>query len=366
MTEHIGCVVIGAGVIGLAVGRALALADRDVIILESKNSIGTETSARNSEVIHAGIYYPEGSLKTRLCVLGRHQMYAFCADHGVTAKKTTKLVFAIDEAEKKSLTELQSKARRNGVLLQWLDEDQVHRLEPNLRCAAALLSPETGVVDSHGFMLALQGDAEAHGAVIAFNSPVTGGSLESNGLVLNIGGTEAMTLSCNTVINCAGLGAQQVSRSITGVNAETIPPLNNAKGSYFYLSGKAPFSRLIYPIPSTATLGLHYTLDLSGQARFGPDLEWTDAISYTVDPGRADLFYAAIRRYWPGLPDGALRPGYAGIRPKVQAEGEAAHDFVIQGPEETGLLGYCALYGIESPGLTSSLAIADYVAEIAL
>ncbi len=363
MSDRVDCAVIGAGVVGLAVARALAIAGREVVVLESEDAIGTATSSRNSEVIHAGIYYPEGSLKAQLCVEGRRQLYAFCETHGVTAHKTTKLVFAADESELAGLRNLQEHAGRNDVPLEWLEKDQVKRLEPALACSAALLSPETGIVDSHGLMLALQGDAEAQGAVVAYNSPVMRGRSVKEGLVLEVGGVESMSLTCTTVINSAGLAAQKVSHDLDGVDKASIPPLHYAKGNYFYLSGKAPFSRLIYPLPGTASLGLHYTLDLSGQGRFGPDVEWVNAISYAVDPGRADLFYSAIRKYWPGLPDGSLRPGYAGIRPKIQAPDEPAHDFVIQSPQETGVRGYSALYGIESPGLTSSLAIADYVVE---
>lgn len=363
MTETIDCVVIGAGVVGLAVARSVARAGHEVIVLEAADAIGTATSSRNSEVIHAGIYYPEGSLKARLCVTGREMMYAFCKSHGVAAKKTTKLVFAADQTEVDGLKALQAHADRNGVSLDWLTKPEAQALEPNLSCAAALLSPETGIVDSHSFMLALHGDAEAHGAVLAFNSPVVSGRWAGDSIVLNVGGTEATTISCSTVINCAGLGAQNVSHNIDGLDPATVPDLYYAKGNYFYLSGKPPFSRLIYPIPGTASLGLHYTLDMAGQARFGPDVEWIDKVGYEVDPGRSDVFYDAVRKYWPGLPDGALRPGYAGIRPKLQAPGEPARDFVIQSPKETGIPGYCALYGIESPGLTSSLAIADYVLE---
>lgn len=366
VTDQADCVVIGAGVIGLAVARVLAKAGRDVIILESQDAIGTATSSRNSEVIHAGIYYPEGSLKARLCVRGRQQLYDFCSSHGVSAKKTGKLVFAATDEEAERLKSVQDHAAKLGVSLEWLGASEAQALEPQLKCTAALLSPETGIVDSHGFMLALQGDAEAHGATIAFNSPVVSGTSEASGIALNVGGASPMTLKSTTVVNCAGLGAQGVSKSIDGANPDSIPPLHYAKGSYFYLSGKAPFSRLIYPLPGSASLGLHYTVDLSGQARFGPDIEWTDTLSYAVDPSRAERFYDAIRKYWPDLPDGALRPGYAGIRPKIQAPGESAHDFEIQGPAETGAPGYSALYGIESPGLTSSLAIADTVAETLL
>ena len=363
MADSVDCVVIGAGVVGLSIARALAMAGRDVVILEAADAIGTGTSSRNSEVIHAGIYYPEGSLKARLCVRGRELMYAFCADHGVTAKKTTKLVFAANEGELKGLKDLQAHAGRNGVALDWLTRSEAQNLEPDLECHAALLSPETGIVDSHSFMLALQGDAEAHGAVIAFNSPVQGGRRTGNAISLDVGGDEPSTLLAGLVINCAGLGAQAISSSVEQLDLKRVPALHLAKGSYFYLSGKPPFSRLIYPLPGSASLGLHYTLDLSGQARFGPDIEWVDQVSFDVDPARVDLFYEAVRAYWPGLPEGALRPGYAGIRPKIQAKGEPAKDFSIQMPSDSSMPGYCALYGIESPGLTSSLAIAEYVSE---
>lgn len=348
---------------GLAVARAMAIAGREVIILESADAIGTATSSRNSEVIHAGIYYPEGSLKARLCVRGRELMYAFCENHGVSAKKTGKLVFAENESEIEGLRTLQTHAGRNGVNLEWLSASDARKLEPNLRCSAALLSPETGIIDSHGFMLALQGDAETHGAVLAFNSFVTGGEAFTDGMELQISDADETRLKAKTVINCAGLGAQGISQALKGLRTETVPPLHYAKGNYFYLSGKAPFSRLIYPLPGSASLGLHYTLDLSGQARFGPDIEWVTSIDYPVNASREGQFYEAIRKYWPELPDGALRPGYAGIRPKLQAQGAPARDFDIQMPEKTGCAGYCALYGIESPGLTSSLAIAEYVME---
>jgi L-2-hydroxyglutarate oxidase LhgO len=361
VTETTDCIVIGAGVVGLAIARAMAIAGREVIVLEGADAIGTATSSRNSEVVHAGIYYPEGSLKAQLCVEGRRQMYQFCDTHGVSAKKTTKLIFAANDSEIDGLKNLQAHAERNDVALEWLSASEVSRLEPNLDCASALLSPETGILDSHGFMLALQGDAERYGAVIAFNSPVIKGCSTGKGVELRVGDHEETVLEGKTVINCAGLGAQEVSHSIVGANETAIPHLHYAKGSYFYLSGKAPFSRLIYPLPGSASLGLHYTLDLSGQARFGPDIEWIDSINYTVEPSTAGHFYKAIRKYWPSLKDGELRPGYSGIRPKLQSKGSPVEDFCIQFPQETGCLGYCALYGIESPGLTASLAIADYV-----
>ncbi len=361
--ETADCVVIGAGVVGLAVARAMARKGREVLILEAEDAFGTITSARNSEVIHAGIHYPHGSLKEHLCVMGRDMMYSFCDAYAVTYNRCTKLVIASDEAECAELKKLQDHAAAGGVYMTWLTGDDANRIEPNLHCAAALHSPLTGIIDSHGYMLAILGDAETHGATLAVKAPVTGGRADGDRVVIEVGGEAAMTLSCATVINCAGLGAQGVSRSITGVTPASIPPQHFAKGNYFYLSGKAPFERLIYPLPGTASLGLHYTRDMAGQGRFGPDLQWVPAVNYDVDESREADFYTAVRKYWPGLPDGALRPGYAGIRPKIQAPGEAASDFAIQTPAETGVNGFLALYGIESPGLTSSLAIAAYVAE---
>jgi L-2-hydroxyglutarate oxidase LhgO len=361
--ETVDCIVVGAGVVGLAVARAMARKGREVVIIEKADAFGTETSSRNSEVIHAGVFYTHGSLKERLCIEGRDKMYAFCDSYGVAYKRTAKLIYATDESEIDGLRALQKHAGDGGVELTWMDQAAVTGLEPELHCAAALHSPLSGIVDSHALMLALLGDAEAHGASIAYNSPVTGGRETDDGVEVETGGPDAMTLKARTVINCAGLGAQALGRAIGGVLPASIPPQHYAKGSYFYLSGKAPFSRLIYPLPGKASLGLHYTRDLAGQGRFGPDIEWVDTIDYQVSEAREALFYEAIRRYWPGLPDGALRPGYAGIRPKIQGPGEHAKDFVIQMPAETGVNGFVALYGIESPGLTSSLAIADWVAE---
>ncbi len=361
--ETADCVVVGAGVVGLATARALARKGREVLIVESEDAFGTATSSRNSEVIHAGIFYVHGSLKERLCIEGRDKLYSFCDAYGVAYKRTTKLVYATDASELPGLHKLQAHAANSGVYMTWMSREDARRIEPNLECAAALHSPLTGIVDSHAFMLALLGDAEAHGAAIAYNSPVTGGRSADDGVILDVGGSAAMSLKARTVVNCAGLGAQAVSRSIAGVKPGSIPPQHYAKGNYFYLSGKPPFTRLIYPLPGTASLGLHYTLDLAGQGRFGPDLEWTDKLDYQVDESRAPLFYEAIRKYWPGLPDDALRPGYSGIRPKIQGPGEPSRDFVIQSPDETGVNGLVALYGIESPGLTSSIAIADNVAD---
>ena len=355
--------MIGAGVVGLATARAMARKGREVLILESEDAFGTATSSRNSEVIHAGIFYAHGSHKERLCIEGRDKLYAFCDAYGITYKRTTKLVYATDDSELPGLRKLQTHAADSGVYMTWMSRADAGRIEPNLECAAALHSPLTGIVDSHAYMLALLGDAEANGAAIAYNSPVTGGRADGDGVIIDAGGDAGISLKARTVINCAGLGAQGVSRAISGVKPGSIPPQHYAKGNYFYLSGKPPFTRLIYPLPGHASLGLHYTLDLAGQGRFGPDLEWTDKLDYQVDESREASFYEAIRKYWPELPDGALRPGYSGIRPKIQGPGESAKDFDIQMPAETGVNGFVALYGVESPGLTSSIAIADYVAD---
>lgn len=364
MADSVECAVIGAGVVGLAVARALAMGGREVIVLETADAIGTGTSSRNSEVIHAGIYYPAGSLKARLCVAGNRMLRHYCTDHGVTVDMVGKLIVATDQGEVAALEGLLAKAEANAVTdLRWLTAEEAVALEPNLACQAALLSPSTGIFDSHAYMLALRGDAEAAGAVFAFRSPVVGGRIIGEGIALDVGGDEPSTLACRTVVNCAGLGAQGISRAIIGLDPAVIPPLHLCKGNYYYLAGKPPFRRLVYPVPCEASLGLHYTRDLAGQGRFGPDVEWTDVIDYRVSPHRAASFYDGIRRYWPDLPDGSLQPGYSGIRPKIQGPGEAARDFVIAGPRDHGIPGLMALYGIESPGLTASLAIAEMVAE---
>jgi L-2-hydroxyglutarate oxidase LhgO len=366
--EKIDCAVIGAGVIGLAIARRLAMDGREVIVLEAADAIGTVTSSRNSEVIHAGLYYPPGSLKAKLCVQGNKQLYEYLEDRGIAHKRCGKLIVAGDASEEAALQQLQANALANGVDdLQLLSALEARAIEPNLTCAAALLSPSTGILDSHALMLALQGDAENSGAAFAFLSTVNGGEVTGDGLILDVAGeTGNMRLACGTVINTAGLGAQAVAAAICGMPKALIPPLYLSKGCYFTLGGKAPFEHLIYPLPTRSSLGIHYTRDLGGQGRFGPDAEWVDRIDYTVDPEHAAGFYASIRRYWPDLPDGSLSPGYSGIRPKVQAPGAEPADFIVQGPSEHGVKGLINLFGIESPGLTSSLAIADLVmAELA-
>ena len=361
--DSVECLVVGAGVIGLAVARALARAGREVIVVESESGIGAGVSSRNSEVIHAGIYYRTGLDKTRLCVDGKALLYAFCQEFGVPHKRCGKLLVAVNAGEVDQLTAIKAQAEANGVVdLIWLSGEEARALEPALVAERALLSPSTGIIDAHGFMLALRGDAEAHGAMFAFETPVLAGRTNGQGLVIEVGGPAPMRLAAGLVVNAAGLGAQALARSIAGMPVDKIPPLHLAKGNYFSLSGRSPFSRLIYPMPTPGGLGVHLTLDLAGQAKFGPDVEWVDAIDYGVDPGRAPSFYAAIRTYWPGLPDGALQPGYAGVRPKIARPGGSNTDFLLQTEKEHGVAGLINLFGIESPGLTASLAIADWLA----
>jgi L-2-hydroxyglutarate oxidase LhgO len=365
MTDKVECIVIGAGVVGLAVARQLAMAGREVIVLEEADDIGTGTSSRNSEVIHAGIYYAKDSLKARTCVAGKHLLYEFCESHGVDHQRVGKLLVATADDELAALAATKETAAANGVDdLTWVEADQLQEIEPNLKAVRALMSPSTGIVDSHGYMLALQGDLEAHGGMIAFFSPVIGGRVENGGITIETGGDAAMSLTCDFLINAGGLGAQGTAHAIDGIPKETIPPLFYAKGTYFTLPGKSPFKHLIYPVPVPGGLGTHSTLDLGGQTKFGPDISWVDEPDYGIDPARAAFFYDAIRRYWPGLPDDALQPGYVGIRPKLAGADAVkyANDFVIQGPVGHGVHGLVNLFGIESPGLTASLAIAEEVA----
>ncbi|MBK6747683.1 NAD(P)/FAD-dependent oxidoreductase [Ottowia sp.] len=366
MTEQVDTVVIGAGVVGLAAARALALAGREVMLLEAAESFGTGTSARNSEVIHAGIYYPAGSLKARLCVQGRQMLYDYCAESGIGHRRCGKLIVATSAAQVDELRAIQAGAAANAVEdLRLLTREEAQALEPQLACHAALLSPSTGIVDSHGLMLALLGDLEHAGGLLACHSEVIGlaAGMESVPGAIEITVKDGTVLVARQVVNAAGLHAPMLARLTRRLPARCVPRAYFAKGSYFTLGGRAPFTRLIYPVPEPGGLGVHLTLDLGGQAKFGPDVQWVDSSAdLQVDPKRGDAFYAEVRRYWPGLPDGALQPGYAGIRPKISGPGEPAADFAIQGPREHGVPGLVNLFGIESPGLTSCLAIGAAVA----
>ena len=363
--EDVDCVVVGAGVVGIAVARALALAGREVIVLEAAEGIGTETSSRNSEVIHAGIYYPKDSLMAGFCVRGRRMLYAYCDERGVPYRRCGKLIVATSAEENDRLAGIKARAEANGVEgMHLLDAADARAMEPNLACTAALLSESTGILDSHAYMLALQGDAEENGALLVFHSPVLGGRVAGERIELDVGGEETTTLRCRLAVNSAGLHAPALARGIAGMPSQMVPHEYYAKGNYFSLAGRSPFSRLIYPVPVPGGLGVHLTIDLGGQARFGPDVEWVERLDYDVDPSRADGFYAAVRRYWPGLRDGALLPGYSGIRPKIVPRGAPGQDFVIQGPAAHGVPSLVNLFGIESPGLTAAIAIAEHVAEL--
>ncbi|MDQ7250191.1 NAD(P)/FAD-dependent oxidoreductase [Dongia sedimenti] len=363
MSESVDAVVVGAGVIGLAVARRLALDGREVLVLERNDAIGSETSARNSEVIHAGIYNLPRRLKSSLCVAGRSMLYRYCAQHGVPHARTGKLIVAVEPSEIAALARLKEQGELNGVDdLVWLTGDAAMALEPQLVCVAAVLSPSTGIIDGHQLMLALQGDLEAAGGAVALSAPVEAGEVRNDGILLSVGGEEPTRLHARTVINAAGLGAMDLARALKGLPPQHAAPVWWAKGNYFRLTGKAPFSRLVYPMPVPGGTGTHMTLDLAGHARFGPDVEWIDRLDYAVDPRRGDSFYEDIRRYWPDLPDGALAPDYAGVRPKLGPAGSPNLDFRIEGPAQHGVRGLVNLFGIESPGLTSCLAIADHVA----
>jgi L-2-hydroxyglutarate oxidase LhgO len=364
MADAVDCVVVGAGVVGLAVARALALQGREVMVLESADAIGTGISSRNSEVIHAGIYYPTNSLKAKLCVRGRDMLYAYCTERNVPHRRCGKLLVATSPGQLSSLESIQARALANGVLdLRWLGRHEAQAMEPALECVAALFSPSTGIVDSHALMLALQGDLEHAGGLVALNSPLALAECAQN--AINLEAFDGTRLRARTVVNAAGLYAPGLARRFAGLGADHVPHARYAKGSYFTLSGKAPFRRLIYPVPEAAGLGVHLTLDLGGQAKFGPDVQWVDSPDdLLVDPARGDAFYAEVRKYWPALRDGALAPGYAGMRPKIHGPDEPAADFVIQGPSVHGIPGLVNLFGIESPGLTSSLAIAEHVAAL--
>lgn len=365
MSDAVECVVIGAGVVGLAVARALARGGREVLVLEKERWIGSETSSRNSEVIHAGLHYPKDSLKARFCVAGRDRLYAYCAERGIPHKRLGKLTVACKEAELPILEGVWRKAEANGVTdLEWVGGNEARALEPELSCLRAFLSPSTGVVDSHALMLSYQAELEAAGGMVVLRAPVLAGRATERGFALEVGGAEPMALECRLLVNSAGVHAPSLARRIAGIPPASIPRDYFCRGVYFTLSGRSPFRRLIYPVPEPGGLGVHLTLDLAGQARFGPDVEWIDGVDYTVDPRRGERFYAAIRSYWPRLKDGALQPGYAGIRPKISGPTEPAADFLVQGQAEHGVPGLVNLYGIESPGLTASLAIADHVASL--
>ncbi len=369
--ERVDCVVVGAGVIGLAIAREMALQGRETILLERENAFGTVSSARNSEVIHAGIYYPKDSLKAKLCVEGNRLLYEYCRDHQVATARYGKLIVASDESQLDDLSAILYKAQNNGVPeIKWISGEEAKLLEPNLRCSAAILSATTGIVDSHSYMLSLLGGFEDAGGMVAYQSPLISatplGDQARDGYELLIGGADGMQIQTKLLINCAGMSAPAVAQTISGLAKEQIPKAYFAKGNYFSLSGKSPFKHLIYPIPEPGGLGVHLTLDMGGQAKFGPDVEWLDIdaeeqIDYTVNPKRGDDFYGAVRRYWPGLKNGSLQPDYSGVRAKIVPPSAAAGDFCFNSPQDHGLQGLYNLYGFESPGLTSSLAIAKHL-----
>ena len=371
MTFDFDATVVGAGAVGLACGRALSKRGLTVLVLEREPHIGQGVSSRNSEVIHGGLYYPSGSLKARFCVEGRRRLYAFLESRKIEHWKCGKLVVATEEAEVERIEAIFQQATTNDVEgLEHLTGAQARALEPALNAHTAILSPESGVFDSHGYMLSLRGDIEEAGGALAFHAPLLRAKAVSDGFEVEIGGDAPMALHCRTLINSGGLSAPAVARAIEGMPPDRIPTSYYAKGNYFSCATRAPFSRLIYPVPEAGGLGVHLTIDLGGQAKFGPDVEWIESpdaasLDYAVDPARADRFYPAIRRYWPALPDGALTPSYSGVRPKIVPPAIARQDFVIQGPQDHGLSGLINLFGIESPGLTSSLAIADEVARTA-
>ena len=358
------CVVVGAGVVGLAVARALALAGHEVLLLEAAAGIGSGISSRNSEVIHAGIYYPPGSLKAGLCVRGKELLYAYCSERGIGHRRCGKLIVASGVEQFAQLQQIEDRARANGVHdLVRLSAAQAQLLEPQLRCTGALLSPSTGIIDSHSLMLSLQGDIERASGLLVFHSPLESALVSARHMELTT--ADGTRLATRRLVNAAGLHALALARRFEGLEQQLVPQAGFAKGNYFTLAGKAPFSRLVYPVPEAAGLGVHLTLDLGHQAKFGPDVEWVDSPDdLEVSPHRALAFYTEVRKYWPALPDGALLPGYAGIRPKIGSRTEPAHDFLIQGPGAHGIDGLVNLFGIESPGLTSALAIGAHVAAL--
>jgi L-2-hydroxyglutarate oxidase LhgO len=365
--HDVDCIVIGAGVIGLATAKALSRGGRDVIILEGERHFGMHTSSRNSEVIHAGIHYEPGSLKARLCVAGRDLLYRYCGERGIPHRRCGKFTVATADAQLAVLEKIESNARANGVFdLQWLDESEARHAEPQLRCIRALSSPSTGILDSHVFMQSLLADAEANGANIAYDAKVSSLRATPGGIEISINGESLPAVRARTVVNSAGLEADRVASSIEDFPRQFIPKVRFAKGSYFALSGASPFSRLVYPAPPPGGhLGIHMTIDLGGAARFGPDSEWVESRDYAVDPHRVGRFAEAIRQYWPALDPARLYPAYAGIRPKVSGPDEPARDFCISGPKEHGVAGVVNLFGMESPGLTASLALGEYIAALA-
>ncbi len=377
--DSVEVVVVGAGVVGLAVARALALAGREVMVIEKERAIGQGVSSRNSEVVHGGLYYPEGSLKAKLCVRGKEMLYAYCAERGLPIANCGKLIVATDPSQLPKLDKIQAQAKANGVPVQRLTRDEARALEPQLECIAALLSPTTGIVSSHDLMTSLQGDLENAGGIVALATEVSQVQfLKEKGQVagmitarsaMNSGvPEETIEIGFKYLINATGLYAPALARRMQGLSAQHIPQDHYAKGNYYSLNGKAPFKHLIYPIPEAAGLGVHLTLDLGGQAKFGPDVQWLEGITdpaqidYSVDPRRADAFYAEVRKYWPGLQDGQLQPSYSGVRPKISGPAQTAADFCISCPKQHGVAGLVNLFGIESPGLTSSLAIGEVVA----
>lgn len=360
--DRVDVAIIGGGVVGLAIARAMAIAGREVVLLEAERTLGSHTSSRNSEVIHAGLYYPEGSLKARLCVEGNRALYEYCERHDVAHARLGKLIVATREEELPALARIRDRAARSGVAeLTPLSATEVRALEPKVKAVAGLWSPSTGIIDSHGYMASLRRDAERHGASMVLASPVVSGKVRDDGIELTTAGREPTRALCRAVVNAAGPWAPAVARQIEGLPHSTIPDAYFAKGHYFTLAGKSPFSHLVYPVPVPGGLGIHVTLDLNGQARFGPDVSWLDGVDYRFEPERVAAFYAAIRTYYPELADGALNPGFTGIRPKLGPEGSPDGDFVVRGAREHGVAGLVNLYGIESPGLTASLALAELV-----
>lgn len=364
MTDQLDCVVVGGGVVGLAVARSLAMSGREVIVLESEPEIGMHTSSRHSEVIHAGIYYPQDSLKAKLCVQGREALYKYCEERHIPYQRIGKLIVASDIAELPKLDAIRSQAQRNGVDdLQLIDRARALALEPQVKCEAALLSPSSGIIDSHSLMVSYQADIEAHGGAVVTHSRVSHVTIGDSRFTLDVQGTDDR-IDCHTLINSTGLWAEQFAQSIRHLDSAMIKTVNLAKGHYFSYHGKSPFNHLVYPLPVDGGLGVHATNDMGGSARFGPDVDWINDIDYSFDESRLNRFAESIRHYFPALDIDKLSPAYTGIRPKLCGPGEPPADFFIQGSRMHGVDNLVNLFGIESPGLTSSLAIGDYVVEL--